>query len=63
MFTGYRHENFVVMQSVWRFLVIAALGALSTACGGGTSSTNPSTPAKNLSLIWDQGNWDTNQWN
>ena len=53
------------MQLIQRLLLIAAF-ALAVACsgGGGAPSTAQTTnQTTDLSLIWDQGSWDTNTWN
>lgn len=38
-------------------LVMLALGALVVACGGGGGGSTGSS-----GLVWDQGNWDENNW-
>ena len=52
------------MQRTLSLLLIAVLSLGLSACGGGSSGNDGSTPAAGASpqLTWDQGNWNQKNW-
>ena len=45
---------------VFRFIYAAIAVYVLSACGGSEEPANSVDP---MGLIWDQGNWDNNNWN
>ena len=56
----YLIKGIAMNKLVFRFIYAAIAVYVLSACGGSEEPANSVDP---MGLIWDEGNWDNNNWN